>query len=177
VPGASHEFIALLALAICAASCGFLLFNWPPAKIFMGDIGSTFLGFAFAVLALLLADTTNNLSPAMLFVIPLLLLHFIFDTVFTFSRRLLARENVFQAHRSHLYQLLNRCGFSHRRVSLIYAGMATAQGLGALWMSSAPSVGAGDTSCRIWIIVPFLLGHAAYAVWVVRRARRHALLG
>ncbi len=166
-------FIALAALAICAASGGFLLFNWPPAKIFMGDIGSTFLGFAFAALAVLAANgaAATETTPNLLLVMPLLLMHYLFDTVFTFGRRLLAGENVTQAHRSHLYQLLNRSGHSHRRVSQFHVGMAVAQGLAALWLSAAPQ----DAS-RLWIFVPFLLGHALFAFRIMHTARRSGLI-
>ncbi len=164
-------FVAMAALAISAASCGFLLFNWPPAKIFMGDIGSTFLGFAFAALAVLATNGTAGTTPHMALVMPLLLLHYLFDTVFTFCRRLLAGENVVKAHRTHLYQLINRSGHSHRRVSLIYAGMATLQGIGALWLSAAP-----EDSNRLWIFLPFLIGHSLHAIRVTRQARRSGLI-
>lgn len=164
-------FIAMAALAISAGSCGFLLFNWPPAKIFMGDIGSTFLGFAFAALAVLAANGAAGTTPHMALIMPLLLLHYLYDTIFTFCRRLLAGENVVRAHRTHLYQLLNRSGHSHRRVSLIYAGMAMLQGIGALWLSAAP-----NDSTRLWIFLPFLIGHTLYAARVIRRARHLGLI-
>lgn len=161
-------FIYLASLALCAATSGFLIFNWPPAKIFMGDVGSTFLGFALAVMAIIAARYDR--SHTSLFVVPLLLFHFIFDTTFTFSRRFLRGENVMQAHRTHLYQLLNRAGFSHRTVSLAYAGMGVAQGLGAIWMVNIPG------SQRILVFLPFLLVQTIYAVSVVRMARRRGFL-
>jgi len=162
------QFIYLASLALCAASSGFLFFNWPPAKIFMGDVGSTFLGFAFAVLAIMAARYDR--SHTSLFVVPLLLFHFIFDTVFTFSRRFLRGDNVLQAHRTHLYQLLNRSGCSHRTVTLAYSAMAVAQGLGAIWMVNIPG------NQRMLVFLPFLLLHMAYAICVIRLARRHGLL-
>src|SRR5476649_1107987 len=73
----SH-FIYLASMALCAASIGFLAFNFFPARIFMGDIGSTFLGFSFAVMAVIAARYDR--SHTSLFVVPLLLLHFIFDS-------------------------------------------------------------------------------------------------
>jgi UDP-GlcNAc:undecaprenyl-phosphate GlcNAc-1-phosphate transferase len=161
-------FIYLAVLALCAASCGFLIFNWPPARIFMGDVGSTFLGFAFAVMAVMAARYDH--SQTSLFVVPLLLFHFIFDTVFTFARRYLRGENVLQAHRTHLYQLLNRSGYSHRTVSLIYSGMGVLQGLGAIWMVNIPG------GQRMLVFLPFLLMQTVYAIGVVRMAKRHNLL-
>lgn len=170
---------ALLALALCAGSCGFLLFNWPPARIFMGDVGSTFLGFCFAALALLIATPDQ---PQLLLLMPLLLLHYLFDTVFTFCRRLLAGERVTQPHRSHLYQLLNRSGHSHRRVSLLYAGLAAVQGAAALWLVQPrphPLHQAHPAQDGRWIFLLILLFLLAYslAAWrIVRQARRSSLI-
>lgn len=158
---------ALLNLALSAGACAFLCFNWPPARIFMGDIGSTFLGFAFATLAILAAQT----QPVLLFAMPLLMLHFLFDTIYTFLRRLRARENVTQAHRSHLYQLLNRSGHTHRTVSLIYASLAAIQGLAALWLSHAENM-----LDRLWVFVPFLCVYAMLARRITQQARQRGLL-
>jgi UDP-GlcNAc:undecaprenyl-phosphate GlcNAc-1-phosphate transferase len=140
----------------------------------MGDVGSTFLGFAFAALAVLAsqeAQQTDRLP--LLLSMPLLLLHYLFDTVYTFCRRLRAGENVFTAHRSHLYQLLNRSGLSHRQVTLIYAGMACLQGLAATWMSTAPSA---EFTSRLWLFAPLLAGHGVFTFWVIRRSRRLKLI-
>src|SRR5207237_8596675 len=98
------------ALLIAPASAGFLLHTWSPARSFMGDVGSTFLGFTLAVVPLLSgAGRRDALIPA------LIVWPFVFDSVFTFLRRLGKRENVFAAHRSHLYQRLTIAGWSHAR--------------------------------------------------------------
>ena len=157
-------FIYLASLTLAAASFGFLIFNWSPAKIFMGDVGSTFLGFTFAVMAVIAARYDH--SHTSLFVLPLLLFHFIFDTMFTFFRRLLAGEHVFTAHRSHLYQLLNRLGYSHKTVALIYSSMAICQGFAAVWMVN--NLGAD----RLDMYLPFLLVYLVYAVWVLAKAKK-----
>lgn len=162
------HFICLAALALCAATSGFLLFNWSPAKIFMGDVGSTFLGFSFAVMAMIAAYYDR--SHVSLFVVPLLLLHFIFDTVLTFVRRFLRGEKVFQAHRTHLYQLLNRLGCSHRTVSMTYCLMAVAQGFAAIRMVAIPGDG------RLLIALPFLLLQCVFAAVVLNLAKRRNLL-
>ncbi len=161
-------FISQAALSICASSFGFMIFNWPPAKIFMGDVGSTFLGFSFAVLTLIAAR--NDPASIPLLVMPCLLLHFIFDTVFTFGRRLLSGENIFQAHRSHLYQLLNRLGLSHKQVGLIYACLAVAQGLGAIWLANA------SAESRIWIFLPFLLAYSTAAFRIIALSKQRGLI-
>jgi UDP-N-acetylmuramyl pentapeptide phosphotransferase/UDP-N-acetylglucosamine-1-phosphate transferase len=85
----------------------------------MGDVGSAFLGFSFACLAVIAA----NREPALAIAGVLLVWPFVFDTLFTFFRRLKNRENVFAAHRSHLYQRLVISGYSHPTVTLLYMGL------------------------------------------------------
>lgn len=162
----SH-FVYILCYVLLAASLGFFVFNFPRARIFMGDVGSQFLGFTFAALAVVAAE--QDASRTSLLVVPLLFFHFIFDTGFTFCRRLLAGENVTQAHRSHLYQLLNRLGYSHARVSALYFVFAATQGAGAIVLVNLPS------SQRIGVFLPFL-GAQIFYMWVVVRAARRARL-
>lgn len=163
----SH-FIYLASLTLAAAALGFLIFNLPTARIFMGDVGSTFLGLVFAVMAVIAARYDH--SHTSLFVIPLLLLHFIFDTTFTFMRRLLAGEKVFMAHRTHLYQLLNRLGLSHGKVTALYSSLAIAQGVAAIFMLGTE----GET--RVLIFVPFILGYAVLAQLLIRKAKTRGLI-
>jgi UDP-N-acetylmuramyl pentapeptide phosphotransferase/UDP-N-acetylglucosamine-1-phosphate transferase len=113
--------VAVIAAAFAGASLGFLTCNWHPARIFMGDVGSAFCGFLLAVLPMAVrADAVPEVLP----VAALALWPFIFDTVFTLVRRLRAGENIFQAHRSHLYQRLVIAGWSHRAVAGLYGGLA-----------------------------------------------------
>jgi Fuc2NAc and GlcNAc transferase len=112
--------VQILGLLIAASSLGFLGHNWPPARIFMGDVGSAFLGFSFAVMPLMTSRTQDLAMPSILLLWP-----FLFDSIFTFLRRLIRGENVFKAHRSHLYQRLTQSGRSHRRVTCIYIALAT----------------------------------------------------
>ena len=132
------NFTYIVCYTLAAGTLGFLVFNFPKARLFMGDIGSTFLGFTFATLAIIssLYDTAHT----SLLVVPLLLFHFIYDTFFTFTRRLIGGENAFQAHRSHLYQLLNRLGWSHQSVTLFYCIQGTVQGFGAFWIVTTPGI-------------------------------------
>jgi UDP-N-acetylmuramyl pentapeptide phosphotransferase/UDP-N-acetylglucosamine-1-phosphate transferase len=99
---------------LVAALLAFLVWNWPPAKIFMGDSGSTVLGGAVA-LALLHAPDAKTMWWAGAVTTPLLA-----DAVFTLLRRLIKRENIFAPHKSHIYQRLNQSGWSHGRVSTTY---------------------------------------------------------
>jgi len=155
-------FIYLCSVALFAASIGFLAFNWPPAKISMGDIGNTFLGFSFAVMAIIAALYDH--SHTSLFVVPLLLFHFIFDAAYTLVTQLVRGWNRQQGRRIHLYEMLARSGCSHRSVILVYSGMGVAQGFGAILM-----VNIGNS--RMWVFLPFLLFQAAYAYWLVRLSK------
>jgi FlaA1/EpsC-like NDP-sugar epimerase/UDP-N-acetylmuramyl pentapeptide phosphotransferase/UDP-N-acetylglucosamine-1-phosphate transferase len=119
----NQNLVMMIGLLLAATSLGFLFHNWQPAKIFMGDVSSAFLGYTFAVLPLLFVylapEQNKSISCGVL-----LLWVFIFDTMFTFIRRALHGENVFAAHRSHLYQRLVIMGFSHSRVTIAYGLLA-----------------------------------------------------
>ena len=115
-----QPLISILGLLLATSSLGFLIHNWPPARIFMGDVGSAFIGYTFAAIPVITAqfDSRQPLSGV------LLVWPFVFDTSLTFFCRLSKGENVFIAHRSHLYQRLVIVGYSHRFVSSLYIGLA-----------------------------------------------------
>lgn len=112
LPGNADFAIFLLTLA--AAVLGFLIWNWPPAHIFMGDTGSAFLGFILAALSI----TTEVLGVLDFWVWPILLGVFAVDATVTLLRRLLRRERIFEAHRSHAYQHAAQQFGSHKSVSM-----------------------------------------------------------
>jgi Fuc2NAc and GlcNAc transferase len=101
-------------LIVGAACLGFLMWNWPPAAIFMGDVGSGYLGYAIAVLAI------ESFQTSAINVYAWLILGgvFIVDATLTLLRRLLRRERVYQAHRTHAYQWLARRWGSHATVTI-----------------------------------------------------------
>jgi len=105
--------LSSLGLVLAAACAGFLLWNWPPAKIFMGDVGSGYLGYVIAVLAL--ASTRDN--PIALWVWLILGGVFFVDATVTLVRRVIRGEPIHQAHRSHAYQWLARRWASHAKVT------------------------------------------------------------
>jgi len=142
----ANSFVFWIALAIAASSLGFLFHNWQPAKIFMGDVASTFLGYSFAVMPML----ASNQEGDALMLGTLLLWTFIMDAGVTFIRRLLRRENVFTAHRTHLYQRLVIGGYSHAQVSSMYIVLT----LVALRLASAWSVGSRPASAIILFGLP-----------------------
>jgi UDP-N-acetylmuramyl pentapeptide phosphotransferase/UDP-N-acetylglucosamine-1-phosphate transferase len=111
-----NQFVFWVALSIAASSLGYLGHNWPPAKIFMGDVASTFLGYSFAVLPLLSADQSGDA----LTIGTLLMWTVIIDPGATFIGRLLKRENIFSRHRSHLFQRLVIGGYKQGTISLLY---------------------------------------------------------
>ena len=122
VAGAIFNFqllsdINFSAAAIILASCtfGFLLYNWSPAKIFMGDVGSGYLGIAIGGLSLMAAKQQHEL----LWVWIILLAVFVSDATITLIRRLLRKQKPHVAHRSHAYQHLAIRFNSHAKVSLL----------------------------------------------------------
>jgi Fuc2NAc and GlcNAc transferase len=110
---------AQLSLMLCAASLGFLVWNWPPAKIFMGDVGSGFLGFTLGTLALSSSKTSSTLIWPWL----ILLAAFFVDATVTLLRRMFVRAPWYQAHRSHAYQHAARAFGSHANVTLAVAAI------------------------------------------------------
>ena len=93
----------------------FLIFNWSPSKLFMGDIGSTFLGSIYLI-AIFKTDSISNAIGLFLISAPIQL-----DCISCLLRRLYNSQNIFEAHKSHLYQRLNQAGWSHSRVAKIYS--------------------------------------------------------
>lgn len=118
--------VYVLSGSILFAAVAFLLHNWPPARIFMGDAGSAYLGFVFASIPFIAAADNPKRTEAFFFAGIALLWPFVFDSVFTIVRRAGRRERVWQAHREHLYQRLVRSGCSHRSVTLLYGGLSAA---------------------------------------------------
>lgn len=122
--------LAVLSFGIAAAAAGFLLWNWPPARIFMGDVGSGLLGYAFAAVAVA-ADRSAGV-PAIVLLLPLGV--FIADATYTLLRRVLRGERFYQAHRSHVYQRLVQAGWPVRHVDVLVLLLNVVLGVGA-WIA------------------------------------------
>src|SRR5690606_30192313 len=101
-------------LMLAASVLGFLAWNFPPARIFMGDAGSGFLGIALGILSLQAAW----IAPTLFWAWQILLGVFVVDATFTLLRRLLRGEKVYEAHRSHAYQYASRRFGRHLPVTL-----------------------------------------------------------
>ncbi|MBI5945850.1 MAG: glycosyltransferase family 4 protein [Chloroflexi bacterium] len=152
-----NPFVFWLALSIAAGSFGFLGHNWQPAKIFMGDVASTFLGYSFAVLPLLSADKGGDA----LMLGTLLMWTFIMDAGLTFINRLLKGEKVFSAHRSHLFQCLVIGGYSHAMVSSLYILLTLFAGLLSYVWARGHQIAAPFIFLGLPLIWIFLSRHAS----------------
>jgi Fuc2NAc and GlcNAc transferase len=129
---------------VAATAIGFLIFNWSPAKIFMGDSGAYFLGFAFACLALM----SKIYSRESFFSHLILLGVFITDATYTLMIRAWRRERLHAGHRTHGFQHIVRRGWSHAQVTLLF-NFITVAWLGPL---SVLAVLYTDYASRIFLL-------------------------
>lgn len=125
---AGNEAFLAINLVVAAAAAGFLVFNFPPARIFMGDVGSSVLGMLAAVLSLW--GARDGIFP--FWVAILVFSPFIADASVTLVRRLLSGETVWKAHKSHYYQKLVQAGWGHRKTVLVEYAIMTSCGITAL---------------------------------------------
>jgi len=148
---ANDPGIAISASIVAGAALGFLLFNFPPARIFMGDAGSTSMGLLAGALGALgvARNLWHPIFPAIAF------LPFIFDGSATLLMRMGQGKKVWQAHRDHAYQRLNMSGFGHRNTALLYYGLMLASALVAL-SSLRPDAGWAATAC---LLIAFALAY------------------
>jgi UDP-N-acetylmuramyl pentapeptide phosphotransferase/UDP-N-acetylglucosamine-1-phosphate transferase len=160
---AGNQSILLAGAVVAAAALAFLVFNFHPARIFLGDVGSIPLGFLAAAVGLW--GWRYDLWPLWF---PLLVFGpFIGDATVTLARRLLRGEKVWQAHREHYYQRIVRLGFGHRAAALIgYAAMLLCGVCALIGRTQAPAgqaIAFGVASA----------GMAGLAIWVELRWARH----
>jgi UDP-GlcNAc:undecaprenyl-phosphate GlcNAc-1-phosphate transferase len=157
-----HPDLASLCVGITAAALAFLLHNFHPARIFLGDVGSIPLGFLAAALGIV--GWRNDAWPLWF---PLLVFGpFIGDATITLMKRLARRERVWQPHRDHYYQRIVRMGFGHRGTALIgYAVMALCAAAALLGRAQSPAVQATAFGVASLVL-------AVMALWVDRRWAR-----
>ena len=105
---------SILTAVIAASSLGFLFHNFPPAKLFMGDVGSTSLGYLMAVFSI----WGVNIEAFPVWIPFLVFSSFIVDSSVTLFRRLIAGEVIWKAHKNHYYQILVSSGWSHAKTSV-----------------------------------------------------------
>lgn len=145
--------LAVTAAALAGAAFGFLRWNWHPARIFLGDVGSGTLGYLVAVLGI--ASEQAGAVPLLSFVV--LLGPFVTDATATLVRRLVRGERVYQAHRSHAYQRLVRAGWSHATVAGAYGLAAASMAVPAWLLWARPTLGVWAAAAAALALV------AAYA--------------
>ena len=150
--------LAAAVLVVAAAALGFLPFNFPPAKMFMGDLGSTLLGYLCAV-AMLWAERSASVP---LWVSGLVFSPFIVDATVTLARRTVAGERPWRAHRDHFYQRLVRLGWGHRKTVVREYGLMLACACSAVAALRLPP-GAQGALLGAWV--------AAYVVIMFGIAR------
>jgi UDP-GlcNAc:undecaprenyl-phosphate GlcNAc-1-phosphate transferase len=149
--------VAMITAALAGSTLGFLPYNFNPAKIFMGDTGSTFLGFSLGVISI---QGTLKSYTAIAIAIPLLVLGLpLFDTVFAVLRRLISGKSIMEADRGHLHHRLIDMGLSQRQ-SVV--AMYTASG--SLGLCAVVLAGRGVLSAIILILAVsvFIIGGARY---------------
>jgi UDP-GlcNAc:undecaprenyl-phosphate GlcNAc-1-phosphate transferase len=155
-----------ISMSLAFSTLGFFLFNFPKAKIFMGDVGSQFMGLIWAILLLIPSQESHTSHMTLsIYTVPLLFFSFIYDVTTTVIRRIWRREPFWLAHRTHLFQLLNRLGYSHTQVTCLHLIMAVIQGVGAICMQYI------DPLYQILLFIPYLLLMAGYHYWTVRAVR------
>jgi UDP-N-acetylmuramyl pentapeptide phosphotransferase/UDP-N-acetylglucosamine-1-phosphate transferase len=150
---------------LASGLAGFLPFNFPKARIFMGDVGSQFCGFMLAVLAVV-ASRFDGVELSFL-LMPMLLSGVLFDVGFTLVRRLVAGEAITQPHRGHLYQIAHRSGMPVVTVTLVHWGFAAFGGLCCLVFIAVPS------DAKPLVPLATVLPQIAW-VWLVARMARQA---
>lgn len=160
---------AYISVVLIGANIGFLYHNFFPAKIYMGDTGSNFLGYMIAVISMLgLFKNVALLS----FIIPIIVLAVpIFDTLFAIVRRLLRKESIMMADNKHIHYQLLFAGFSHRKAVLIMYGFSAVFGVLAILFSKASL----SLSFVITLLILFLLHIFAEIVGLVMNGKRPVL--
>jgi UDP-N-acetylmuramyl pentapeptide phosphotransferase/UDP-N-acetylglucosamine-1-phosphate transferase len=156
--------LAAISASIAAAAASFLVFNFPPARVFMGDAGSIPLGFLAAALGL--AGWQQGLWPLWF---PLLVFSpFIVDASTTLARRILHGERFWHAHKTHYYQRLVQLGWGHRDTALAEYALMAVCGAAALWSLGQPH-GVQWVVLGAAIVIYVALAAAVDRVWVRHR--------
>lgn len=164
--------VALLCLLLLGGIIGFLFFNFHPAKIFMGDAGSLFLGFSLAMLSLLGFKQIAIVS----FITPLIIIGVpLSDTLFAIIRRKIQKKPIFAPDKGHLHHCLRELGFSHRQSVLIIYGIAAFFGILAIIQSSAAMYEANWVTFVVICIMMFFLQIGAEVIGLVGKTKRPLL--
>ncbi|MET3207109.1 UNVERIFIED_CONTAM: UDP-GlcNAc:undecaprenyl-phosphate GlcNAc-1-phosphate transferase [Paenibacillus sp. PvR008] len=167
-----NYMVAMLCLVLLGSIIGFLFFNFHPAKIFMGDTGSLFLGFCLAMLSMLGFKQIAIVS----FITPLIIIGVpLSDTFFAIIRRKLQKKPIFSPDKGHLHHCLRELGFSHRQTVLIIYCIAAFFGILAVIQSSAALYEANWVTFVVICIMMFFLQIGAEVIGLVGKTKRPVL--
>jgi UDP-N-acetylmuramyl pentapeptide phosphotransferase/UDP-N-acetylglucosamine-1-phosphate transferase len=155
---AGHSSFVVVSAIVASAAGGFLISNFPPARIFMGDVGSSALGLLAA--GLLLWGARDGVFP--IWVGLLVFSPFIVDATVTLLRRVLRGERVWEAHKTHYYQRLVQLGWGHRKTVLAEYVLMVACAASALWVVNKPP------ATQYAVILGWICGYAILMVLVGR---------
>ena len=155
----------LLAAFAAAAAAGFLVFNWQPARVFMGDVATGFLACQFAAVPVLVRDTTIERA---FLPLTLALWPYVYDPFLSVLRRIWNGENPLEPHREFLFHRLVRSGVSHARAALLYGALSAAGGLLGLMMVS-PVIPEG---IQAWLPLGVVVMAAGLTYAIERRCSR-----
>lgn len=170
-------FVALTMAALMGALVGFLFFNFNPARIFMGDSGSYFLGFVLASTALAGGGLQQKASTAVSLLVPVLALGVpIFDTFFSMFRRVLERRPIFSADRGHVHHRLLDLGLTHRRAVVFLYGISSLLAAGAIAVSLGRSWHVGLALLSVSIVFVGFVRFLGYFEYLHFRKRQRARL-
>jgi len=163
------ELLVIMNFVLIALLFAFLRYNWSPAVVFMGDVGSVFLGFWFASLPFLAAAFSPDLMIGdTIWFGALVLWPFLFDGSFTIARRYKNGENVLDAHRSHLYQRLNIAGYSHKYIATLYSCFAAISSVMAFLFLY------GSETLRFFSVAALFILSLGYAMYVTKVEERNS---
>lgn len=167
------EPVILMSTLLLGGIIGFLVFNFHPAKIFMGDSGSLFLGFSLAVLSMFGFKQVAIVS----FVTPLLIIGVpMADTFFAIVRRMVNRKPIFAPDKGHLHHCLRELGYSHRRTVLIIYGIAAFFGVSAIIQSTVIQSSAANWVTFVVIaVLVFIMQIGAEFIGLVDKSKRPVL--
>ncbi|GIP40969.1 putative undecaprenyl-phosphate N-acetylglucosaminyl 1-phosphate transferase [Paenibacillus sp. J31TS4] len=160
--------VILLSVVLLGSIIGFLFYNFHPAKIFMGDSGSLFLGFSLATLSVLgykSATVVTFLVPIAILGVPL------GDTFIAIVRRKLHRKPIFTADKGHLHHCLMSLGFSMKKTVLIIYGIATLFGICAVLLSQTSQWG----TIVVTVIILLIMEVGAEAIGIISKSRKPVL--
>jgi UDP-N-acetylmuramyl pentapeptide phosphotransferase/UDP-N-acetylglucosamine-1-phosphate transferase len=155
----------LLASFTAAAVGGFLVFNWQPARVFMGDVGSGFLGAVFAAITILVSD---ELIVQAFVPMAMALWPYVYDPFVGVLRRLWNGKNPLVPHREFFFHRLVRSGVSHATAALLYGALSAAGGIVGVAMVS-PGIPA---EVRVWLPAVVVVLAAALTLGIEDRCRR-----